>query len=124
MFKKISHIVFSVLLLVSTMGMIISKHYCGGSLISTSVFNEAESCCGESDCCSNETDFYQVDEDYSLVAYSEIPITSEVDLIGFALLVDSFDELMIGEEHIFITAESPPPPPIHLTLSKKQVYLL
>ncbi len=124
MLKKFSHIILSVLLLVSTMGVTISKHYCGDSFISTSVFTEAESCCGDSDCCHNDTSFYQLDEDYSLASISEIPFVAEVDLIGFSLLINPLDEVIIGENQTFIIMESPPPAKIQISLSKRQVYLL
>lgn len=124
MLKKLSHIILSVMLLVSTMGVAISKHYCGDSLISTSVFTEAESCCGDSDCCHNEISFFQLDEDYSLSSISEIPFVAEVDLIGFSLLINPLDEVIIGENQDFVITESPPPPKIQISLSKRQVYLL
>ena len=124
MFKKFNHIILSVLLLVSTMGLAISKHYCDGSLISISVFAEAESCCGASDCCHNETSFYQVDDYFSLASVSEIPVAFEVDLIGFALLPVLINEAIVNEVQDFLVTESPPPLKIQITLSKRQVYLL
>jgi len=124
MFKKFSHIILSVLLLVSTMGLAISKHYCGGSLISTSFFHEAESCCGDSDCCQNEPNFYQVDDDFSLASISEIPLVTEVDLMGFTFILKTVNENLVDEEQKFLVAETPPPTRIQITLSKKQVYLL
>lgn len=124
MFKNFSHIILSVLLLVSTMGVAISKHYCGGNLVSTSFFNETEPCCGASDCCTNETSFFHVEEDFSLISFSEIPVTSEVDLIGFTFLLNPENERFVEVAPEFIVTELPPPQKIQITLSKKQVYLL
>ncbi|MBT3385187.1 MAG: hypothetical protein HN778_07805 [Prolixibacteraceae bacterium] len=124
MFKKVSHIILSVLLLVSTMGVAIYKHYCGGFLISTSVFTEAESCCDASDCCENEMSFYQVDEDFSMASLSEIPHSAELELLHFAVLVYNFNVIDSEETEEFFIADLPPPPKIQKVLSKNQTYLL
>ena len=124
MFKKFSHIIFSLLLLVSTMGLVISKHYCGGSFVSISLFTEAESCCEMDGCCHNETDFYQVDEDFSITTLSEIPDVSEFNLFGFTFLLDQVNEEFIDISKNFIISETPSIVPIQIALSKRQVYLL
>ena len=124
MFKKFSHIIFSLLLLVSTMGLVISKHYCGGSFVSISLFTEAESCCEMDGCCRNETDFYQVAEDFSITTLSEIPDVSEFNLFGFTFLLDQINEEFIDIAKNFIISESPPIVPNQIALSKRQVYLL
>ncbi len=124
MIKKISHIVLTLLLLISAMGVAISKHYCSGTLVSTSFFTEANSCCGDSDCCSNENNVYKVDEDYSIVSIAEIPTISEFDLIGFELMLHPANEIQNVNEPDFIVKESPPPKSIQIALSKKQLYLL
>ena len=53
--KFFSHIIISIALLIATTGLTISKHYCGESLISVSVYSEAEFCCKDCDSCKNET---------------------------------------------------------------------
>ncbi len=124
MFKKFSHIIFSLLLLVSTMGLVISKHYCGDSFVSISFFTEGESCCKMGGCCHNETDFYQVDEDFSITTFLEIPDASEFNLFGFTFLLDHVNEEFIDITKDFIISESPPIVSIQIALSKRQVYLL
>lgn len=59
------------LLVISTSGVIINKHYSGGELFSASFFVEAESCCETSCChhehqnnCSEVSDFYKVNTDF------------------------------------------------------------
>lgn len=124
MVKKFSHIILSLLLLVSTIGLTISKHYCGNSFVSTSLFTEGESCCEMDGCCHNETDFYQVDEDFSITTFSEIPDASECNLFGFTFLLEQINEKSIVIARNFIISETPPIVPIQISLSKRQVYLL
>ncbi|NQU85487.1 MAG: hypothetical protein HQ541_06975 [Mariniphaga sp.] len=124
MLRKTSHIILSLLLLVSTMGLAISKHYCGGEVISVALFDEPESCCNMAGCCHNETSFYQVNEDYSLASISEIPVSAEFDLFGFAMLIDQLDEELISDRQDFEIAKSPPPVKIQISLSKRQAFLL
>jgi hypothetical protein len=124
MLRKTSHIIFSAMLLFATVGVAISKHYCSGNLVSTSIFTEAESCCDDDDCCKNETDFFKLDEDYSLVAVSEVPQTAELELLGFAVLVYNFTFVETEVAEVFLEADLPPPPKIQTALSQRQSYLL
>ena len=65
MLRKISHIVLALFLLVSTTGITISMHYCGGKYVSTSINEEAKSCCdGTGGCCENKTLHFEVKDDY------------------------------------------------------------
>jgi hypothetical protein len=112
-------------LLVSTAGMVVSKHYCSGSFVSVSVFNEADSCCGESDCCHNETQVFQVKTDFSAPAISSIPVLAELDILGRDLLASAFFLFENDSENLTLFAEEQPPPKnIQTLLSLKQVYLL
>jgi hypothetical protein len=124
MLKRISHIVLSVLLLASTMGLTISKHYCGDSLISISVLIEAESCCETGDCCHDETNFYQVDDDFSQASVSESLVSAEIDLLAFVLLLEQPQKESLATIQSFFVPESPPPLKIQRSLSKRQSYLL
>lgn len=124
MLKKASHIILSMLLLLSTTGLAISKHFCGGELISTSIFVEADSCCDDSDCCKNETEVFQLDEDYSLVTVSEVPQSVEFELLDLAILVYNFSVIETEEIQELFESDLPPPPKIQIVLSQKQSYLL
>lgn len=124
MLKKLSHIILSAVLLISTMGIAISKHYCEGSFVSSSVFHEAKSCCGDSDCCHNEDQFYQVKDDFSAPVVLEAPVLAELDILGHDLLADLIIESPVTENSSFRFTDSPPPPIIQKVLSLKQVYLL
>ncbi len=64
MFKRIAHIIVISLLLVSTSGISITRHYCGNSLMSLAVFSTPHNCC-EGDCnkCHNEHTLTKVTDD-------------------------------------------------------------
>ena len=124
MLRKTSHIILSTLLLFATVGLTISKHYCGGNYVSTSIFGEAESCCDSEDCCKNETETFQLDEDYSLVSISEVPQSAEFELLNLAILVYNFSVIENEEIQEFFESDLPPPPKIQIVLSQKQSYLL
>ena len=124
MLRKTSHIILSTLLLFATVGLTISKHYCSGDYVSTSIFGEAESCCDSEDCCKNETETFQLDEDYSLVAVSEVPQSAEFELMIFAILVYNFTVVETEETEEFCESDLPPPPKIQTVLSQRQTYLL
>jgi hypothetical protein len=124
MLKKASHIILSLLLLVSTTGLAISKHYCCGELISTSLFVEADSCCDSDDCCKNETEVFQLDEDFSVSTAIELPESVQIDLLAVYLVVLnlSVEENALVDE--FLITDSLPPPKIKTSLAKRQTYLL
>lgn len=124
MFKKISHIILSCLLLIATMGMAVSKHYCSDDLVSVSLFDEADNCCDEMGCCHTENKFIQVKDDFSTPAISTIPMLAEITILGHDLF-DGFD-LTLPETKIQnnIISISPLPSAGSEALSLKQVYLL
>lgn len=124
MLKKFSHIILSALLLISTIGLAISKHYCSGSFVSASVFQQAESCCGESDCCHNETSVYQVKDDFSAPPLLNAPVLAELDILGYDIYPDILVVLSENESTTILRDTSPPPKTIQKALSLKQVYLL
>ena len=62
--KKASNIFVSIILLISTTGVIVNKHYSGSKLYDIAFFVEANSCCTtECDCCENEVEVYQLQID-------------------------------------------------------------
>lgn len=124
MLKKFSHIILSSLLLISTIGMAVSKHYCSGTFVSASVFHEAKSCCGDSDCCHNEDQFYQVKDDFSAPVVSNVPVLAEMDVLGHNLSADILTVLPETKTSEVLFDSSPPPLTIQKVLSLKQVYLL
>ena len=78
MLKKVIHIILIVAILVSSSGLLISKHYCLDELIDVALFSEAESCqesevvvsipttseqeAQHKNCCKDEVTFIKVEE--------------------------------------------------------------
>lgn len=122
MLKKIAHIIFAALIFIGTVGMTISKHYCGTSLKSISVNISPDNCCDESsDCCRNESFTIQLEDDFSIVS-------SNFDFNILSFTLNSFSELIQSEKldkNLFSNVYyKGSPPKIQEVLSKLQVYLL
>ena len=124
MLRKFSHIILSTLLLVSTMGMVVSKHFCGNSFVSSAVFHQAKSCCGDSDCCHNENSFYKVNDDFSATSVVATPVLTVIDILGYDLFAEILTTIPEIEILSFEISDSPPPPKIQTVLSLEQQYLL
>ena len=59
--KIISNILISILIIASTSGVCISKHYCSNHLVSVSFFSNANKCCkGDCPLCKNVNHAYKV----------------------------------------------------------------
>jgi hypothetical protein len=124
MLKKFSHIILSSLLLVSTMGVVVSKHFCEGTFESVSVFHAADSCCDMDGCCHNEDQFFKVKDDFSAPVVFSAPMLAELDILGFSLFDADLLLSLETENPNPLYADSPPPPTIQKALSLKQVYRL
>lgn len=124
MIRKTSHIILSVLLFLSTIGFVVSKHFCGGKLISMSLYAEASPCCDSNNCCNTETEVFQLDVDLSVVPALEVPESVAINLLAISIVVFNLiqDEVLPGDA--FLLSDSPPPPKIQTALAKRQSYLL
>lgn len=123
MLKKFSHIVLSLLLLLATTGMAVSKHYCGDALVDVALNKNAESCCNDGACCHNETQVYQLDEDFSAPQVLSNPELHEMTVFGFALL--TIDQTpAVQQLKTFKNNNSPPAFKVDEILSLNQVFLL
>ena len=125
MFRKTGNIALAILLLITTTGFSISKHYCGSHLVEVAINSEIEPCCGEmgnSNCCHNETEYFQLKEDF--VSSSSIENTSITcfDILFPLVFVDFLDSPGIVEIEIKNFAESQPPT-TQTKLSLLQTYL-
>jgi len=65
--KRTGNIIVILLLLVATSGVSITRHYCGQSFVSFSLFSTPKPCCG-SDCnkCHNENSFNKVTDNFTI----------------------------------------------------------
>ncbi len=122
MLKKISHIILSLLVLVTTMGMTVSAHSCGGELKSIQLLSEAENCCGDS-CpnCENEIIKVEIEDDFTIQI-----LNVEFDQ-NFTFLPAFIQLLLVPsltEEVEQLAYHKPPPLNIQTILSNLQVYRL
>jgi hypothetical protein len=124
MTKNFFHIAILVIMMVSTMGFTITKHYCSGDLIDLSIAGEVENCCDmEGDCCHNEQQTYQLEEDYTTPV-----IFTQVDYIAFVIFeipeflieLQETTNTIIASNH----GESPPPRDVLHFLADIQTYRL
>ena len=115
---KIIRVFIAFVLLVSTIGVVINKHYSGGELFSTSLFVKAKSCCTSSCChheraggCKEESDYYRLVADY-VIPESEIKLNLHVDNISF-LSFDLFPNMnsssIVVSSNITLILIKPPP---------------
>ncbi len=121
MFKKISHIILALLIVITTMGMTVSKHFCGDTLRDSSLFTTAESCCDIPDCCHNESETYVIEDSYSISTFN-----SELTLLATFVpsIFEVFNESLHKDNDHQSWLDVPPPPNIQVFLSKHQSFLL
>jgi len=113
------------LLLISTTGFSISKQYCGTTLVSVNIDKEADSCCGDADCCHNENQFFQVKDDF-VVASNPVSFENSLAFDVLFYQATNFSMATVGDNTYGLIEfnESPPPPLIQTTLSSLQTYRL
>ncbi len=99
MLRKLVNIFILVLFVVSTTGFSISKHYCKGELISVALNTNPTPCCdiNSCGCCHEESQFFQVEEDFTVSQYSNIQQSFSLELISNSLdndrIIESTNEL-------------------------------
>ena len=115
---KIIHPFVAFVLLVSTIGVVINKHYSDGELFSTALFVEAKSCCESSCChsspmegCRDEFEYHKLDVDFTKpdnfsISYSIITDIS-LFLIEFKFSNNLYSDAII--ENIALLDKKPPP---------------
>lgn len=121
MLKKVSHILLSFLLLVTTTGLTINRHYCGDNLESISIFSEPQSCCEMPNCCHNESIVIQLEEDFSISSFNISFEQIAVVLPNFSSLFNA-DLQEISDFKEFV--HTPLKNPIKTVLSSIQSFLL
>ena len=127
MIRKTVNITLLIVFLLSSVGYSVSMHYCGNTLISTSIGSESRSCCGDESgtCCHNETKHYQIEDSYVASMQDINNQTKSIsDLIFF---VSNLSQLITGDithNEIHFIAESPPSINLATRLSSLQTYLL
>jgi len=124
MIKSFSHITLSFLLLIATTGMTVSQNYCGDFLVSTSFFDETNPCCDSGECCHNESNFYQLGEDFSPPQISKIPVFKQLSVFANYSSNTNWKLPESTVKKAFSLFGSPPPLTTLKALSLRQVFLL
>lgn len=100
--NKVANSIIVVMLLISTSGIIINKHYSNGQLYSASLFTKAKSCCEADTCCHSQDDgCTEKTEAYRLVVDFDFPDQVQIDHsdfshLLFAISLFSLDEIEAG----------------------------
>ena len=138
MLKKISHIIISGLILISTTGFTINMHFCHDQLIDLALFSAAHSCCDaetEGQChsdgdiskmnhCKDESIIVESTDDFVESSYIfNLENTSSIDLLLTASILFNHQG---AEDDIEIEApwHKEPPPFQEVVLSQIQSYLI
>ena len=122
MLKKISHIILALLILVTTMGMTVSAHYCGGELKSVHILSEVDNCCGEAcSSCHNEIIKVEVEDDFTIQTFN---FDFEQNFTFVPAFIQLFQISIFTDEVVLVAYHKPPPLKIQTVLSDLQVYRL
>ena len=113
------------MLLISTTGFSISRHYCGGDLVSVKLIGEAQACCDNADCCHTTSQFAQLEDDF-VYSSTEVDFDNSFafDLIQFPAFLLYNDYGIENEFTYILNFESPPPPTLQTQLASLQTFLL
>lgn len=107
--KKFGHIIMILLLLISTAGVSINKHYSGGELFSTAIFVEAESCCETPcGCCDEKSEQIKVEADY-LTSSFDLQDASQLNLLFSSIPALLQFEAISSYNTTFIEWDTSPP---------------
>ena len=115
--KKTISIGLLFVVLLSTIGVNVNKHYCHGTLMTTSVYHHDNSC-GDmpmpEDCCKDETVVFEIEDEFNFtfIAFDVRPeLSGEIEMP--LIIEESIDK---GSSLFFLDKESPPyeAPPIYL----------
>ena len=123
MLRPVTNIIMTCLLLISTTGFAVSKHYCGENLISVELKTEADACCDDGTCCHTERQLLQVDNDFLSVSSQ----TSIDHLFASDFILTTFDIEHPLKEAVFKTTlnySEPHPGNMGTRLAIQQVYRL
>ena len=125
MLRKLVTIFVLVLFVISTTGFTISKHYCHGNLVSVKINSEAKSCCdiSGSACCHNETEIFQLQEDFTFMQSSIADVDFVLDI---SLFIQESYELVNNTEigSIYLEKGFIPPPDLSVILADIQSFRL
>jgi len=109
MFKKLSYIIIALVLLITTTGFSVSKHYCKTNLVSISINHEEKPCCDMgSGCCQNEIAFYHLDDNFVFHLVLENNSVISIDLLFPLFYITCENIYSIDLNSAYQISESPP----------------
>jgi hypothetical protein len=118
--RNIINIIIVALLLLSSSGVIVNKHYSNGKLYSVSLYTDAKSCCKtECKCCNNETEIHILKADYITSNFEFSNQEIEKDLIFN--INNSVDFFSNQHYYLYLNSYKKTPPLIYY--SKKTALL-
>lgn len=111
--NRLIHIPAIILLLLSTTGVTISKHYCGDILKNIAINTEPEHCCEEDEmpmgCCHDEAQHYSLDDDLRLQQYDlKLDPPSIAYLISYCTVLVETHNDDFENQHLNFVFKSPP----------------
>jgi len=125
---KILHVSLAVLLVISTMGVTVEKHYCMGKLKSMAIFQQADNCFGgtskmQMPCCED------VHEELKVGDLNGFSFDFKLSPQQYQLILVSFPTWMTelnlsNEKEYLLFHESPPPPLTVEIIISQQVFLI
>lgn len=109
MIRKFAHIILSVLLFVLSTGFTIEYHYCHGHLVSVNIDKSSKSCCNNPLCCTKESVFIHLENDFLGSTVSIEPPTPPVfssipELNTFEVIEKGF-----SKNNVHNVIKGPPP---------------
>ena len=110
--NRIINISVMILLLTATIGISVTKHYCGDTLKSIAINMTPDHCCEEDQepmgCCHNESEDYALDDELK-VQYEEHKLSQLVPIDLIIILKDhNFHNYYISERKLYVPTKSPP----------------
>ncbi|UCH13749.1 MAG: hypothetical protein JSV22_11655 [Bacteroidales bacterium] len=125
MIRKISHIILSFVLLLTTTGLAITENYCGDRLVSVNVLSEPDKCCDNSDCCHNETIIIKLDTD--IINISPDKLSELIYLPASLIPIKVYNDNSLLSKYLTSNSfrySDLPPPGINSFLSNLGTFLL
>lgn len=125
--RKLLSISLALVLLMSTIGVTVHKHYCMSNLVATSLIPSVEDACDtdmpmDEDTCRDDHDFYGVDSPLVILSltFDLAPSVEWIENLQIVIIEEYSDNLLTSK---FLADISPPPtePDIY---SRDQAFLL
>ena len=86
MLRKTGYIILTSLLILSTVGFVVSRHYCDDMLVSVAIDSHADQCTSDmdGDCCHDESEYLVLKTDYTQPAVEKLTV-AVIDVLDIEL---------------------------------------